>query len=93
MKATAATFEFLPEPPVPGWIMKVTARGEGFEPRALPLVGRVGALALEGVVASSDGTSFHGFLTEEPASGDELLVGWMDGELNPTGITYEPLVG
>ena len=93
MNVIAATFEHLAEPPVPEWIMKVNGQGEGLEPRAIPLVGRVGSIVLEGLVASSDGASFHGFLTEEPANGDELFVGWMDGELNATGITYQRLVG
>jgi hypothetical protein len=93
MNVASADFEFLEEPPVPEWVMKVTGQGDGMGPRAIPLVARVGLLDVEGVVQSSDGTSFHGFLTQEPATGDELQVGWLDGDFNSTGINYQPLVG
>jgi hypothetical protein len=92
MNVSTAEFEILTESPFPDWVMKVTTQGDGFEPRAVPLIARVGSLDLEGVVASSDGTSFHGFLTAIPQTNDELSVGWMDGELQPTGITYQPPV-
>lgn len=86
---TSATFEMLAEPPIPEWVMRVTARGEGFEVRALPLAAQVGELAVEGIQLDIEGTGFVGFLVTEPPEGAMLRVGTLDEGLHDTGITYQ----
>jgi len=88
----SAQFQMLAEPPIPEWVMRVTAKGSGFEIRAIPLVGQVGELPIQGVQIDPDCAGFVGYLATEPAEGDKLLVGYLEGELLDTGITYQRLV-
>ncbi|MFL6388957.1 MAG: hypothetical protein ACJ71U_15860 [Terriglobales bacterium] len=88
----SATFEMLEEPPLPEWVMRVTVKGSGFERRALPLFGKVGSLAVQGIQIDPDETGFIGYLVTEPAEGDVLHVGYPEGDLLDTGIAYHRLV-
>lgn len=89
IKVDSASFEMLAEPPIPEWVMRVTATGSGFVIRALPLIGEVGALSIEGLQMNLDGTGFSGYLVTEPAIGDTLRVGYPEGDLVDTGVTYQ----
>ena len=88
----SAKFEMLEEPPLPEWVMRVTVKGSGFERRALPLVGEVGDLSVQGIQLDPDGAGFVGYLVTEPADGDPFRVGYPEGDLLETGITYKRLV-
>lgn len=89
MKVDSAEFQVLAEPPVPEWLVRVTVKGEGFVKRAIPLGARVGDFPVEGIVTNLDSTGFTGYLRGEPADGDHLFVGYLQGELEDTGIIYQ----
>lgn len=88
MKVDSATFDRLTEPPVPAWIMRVTAKGSGFQLRALPLCARVGDLPVEGVLEDEELTGFVGYLRSLPPDGARLFVGYDPADLKDTGIKY-----
>lgn len=66
----------------------VQVRGEGFLPRAVPLVARLGEQEVVRVVLSADGRGFAGILEQVPREGDRLHVGYADEELSPTDVVY-----
>lgn len=75
---TDAVFERLKEPnPELPWIIQVTLKGEGFVPRAAPLVGSVGDIPLEALSMSGDGTA-RAFLREAPPVGATIRLRWLD---------------
>jgi len=89
----SATFEPLAEPPVPDWIIRVTAKGGGFEFRADPLVARVGDLPVEGLLIDDDGAGFLGYLSSVPPDGAHLFVGYASDPELDTDIAFEaPIV-
>jgi hypothetical protein len=90
MNVDSAQFEVLAEPPVPEWVMRVTAKGSGFATRAVPLGAQLGDVPVEGLVIDLDAAGFTGYLRRIPPSGSRLLVGYRDGELADTGITFDP---
>lgn len=89
IKVDSVNFEMLAEPPIPEWVMRITAQGSGFVIRALPLIGEVGALPIEGLQIDLDGAGFSGYLVSEPEIGDVLHVGFPEGDLVDTGLTYQ----
>jgi hypothetical protein len=89
MNIESATFDVLAEPPVPEWIVRVSATGGGFEIRAIPIVGRVGIVPLEGLLPLDDGTGIVGYLRQVPVDGDHLFIGFADHELIDTGIAFQ----
>jgi hypothetical protein len=89
VKVDSATFELLAEPPVPEWILRVTAKGSGFRIRALPLSARVGEVPVEGLLEDDDLQGFVGYLRSVPPDGAHLFVGYDPGELEDTDITFE----
>ncbi len=88
MSVDTATFEILAEPPMPDWIVRVTAQLEGYEIRAVPLVARVGDVPVVGLRQNHDLTGFVGYLTTIPPDGAHLFVGYAD-DLQDTGIAFE----
>lgn len=89
MKVESATFEHLAEPPVPEWILRVTARGSGFRIRALPICARVGDVPVEGILEDDDLAGFVGYLRSVPPDGAHLFVGYDPADLRDTDIAYE----
>ena len=90
MEITDVQFETLTERPHPTWIMRVVVHGGDFEEGATPLRAAVGNVPVEAVTHLLDADGITGYLADEPASGDELQVGYIDEELFPTGFTYQP---
>jgi hypothetical protein len=88
MQVEHAEFEHLDPSPSPRWVMRIRIIGENFEQRAIPIVAQVGDQAVEGLMPLFEGNGVQGFLTAEPAVGDELRVGYADSPLIATGITY-----
>lgn len=64
-------------------------RGDGFVPRAVPLLARLGQQMVSRVMLSPDGRGFAGILERTPRSGDRLYVGYADAELQPTDVVYD----
>jgi hypothetical protein len=84
----SATFELLAEPPIPEWIVRVTATGSDFEVRALPLCARVGDVPVEGLRIADDQNGFVGYLRTVPPDGAHLFVGYDPAEVDDTDIQY-----
>jgi hypothetical protein len=74
------------------WSMRVTIRGSGISPRAMPLVVLVGEQITEAISFLIEGDGISGLLVNEPAVGDEVRIGYADSPLIDTGVTYNPLV-
>jgi hypothetical protein len=89
VKVESASFELLAEPPVPDWIVRVAARGSGFQIRALPLCARVGDVPVEGVLEDTDLQGFSGYLSAVPPDGAHLFVGYDPAELEDTDIEFQ----
>lgn len=66
------------------WALYISAQGDGFVERAIPLQATVGTVPVEMIIQWPDG--FTGFLATEPADGDVLSVGYE--ELAPTPVVY-----
>jgi hypothetical protein len=81
-------FEDLSEPVV-GHIIRVSVTGSAFLMRAAPVVAKVGDVAVEGITVVPGGTGIVGFLTERPADGAKLELGYADTGLKETDVTYE----
>jgi hypothetical protein len=85
---TSASFETLAEPPIPAWIIRMTAVGTDLTDTALKLAARVGDVPVEGLLIDDDGNGFTGYLTAAPIDGDRLFVGYDPSLLEDTGVTY-----
>lgn len=85
---TSASFENLAEPPIPAWIIRITAVGTDLTDTALKLAARVGDVPVEGLLVDDDGNGFTGYLTAPPIDGDHLFVGYDPSLLNDTGVAY-----
>lgn len=92
MDITGVQFEALPEDPASPWVMRVTVEGDDLDPGAAPFQAVVGSVPVDGIIDRINGTGLIGFLATVPNDGDELAIGWIDGELFPTGLTYQPAV-
>jgi hypothetical protein len=68
------------------WALYISAQGDGFVERALPLQATVGSVPVQMIVQAPDGNGFSGFLAAIPADGDVLTVGYE--ELVPTSVVY-----
>jgi hypothetical protein len=77
----------------PAYVLRIEVTGSDFEYRAAPVVARVGAVPVEALVVDLEGTGFVGQLRSMPQTGDELEVGYEDGELIKTGLTFDPPIG
>jgi hypothetical protein len=88
MTVDSANFEVLAASPIPDWVVRVTVKGDGFVPRAVPLDAAVGEVPVVGIVFDLDGGGFVGYLTSAPPDGATLKVGYLDDELTDTGITF-----
>jgi|SoimicmetaTmtHPB_FD_contig_31_5420020_length_806_multi_2_in_0_out_0_2 hypothetical protein len=88
MTVESASFEILAEPPVPEWIVRVTAKGSGFVVRAIPLSARVGDVPIEGLLTDDDRNGFVGYLRAVPPDGAHLFVGYNVADLVDTGIEF-----
>lgn len=86
--------EFIPlsseTTPDPGFVMRVIVHVSGLDQRAVPVMARVGGQPLQGLMFLIAEAGLQGFLQEMPASGDELFIGYADGPLISTEITYSP---
>ncbi len=92
MQIAHVEFEFLDRTLLPRWTMRIRVVGEDFEQRAVPIVAEVGSLSVEGIMPLLDGNGVQGFLVAEPNTGDELRIGYADGSLIDTGMTYNPAI-
>lgn len=94
MNVTSA--EFIPlsseDTPAAGWVMRVIIHTRNLEQRAVPVVAKTGGQPVQGLMSLFEEEGLVGFLHEMPASGDELLIGYADGPMIHTGITYDPAV-
>ncbi len=88
--------EFIPlgpeTSPDPGLVMRVIIHVSGVEQRAVPIMARVGGQAVQGLMALITEEGLQGFLRETPAICDELLLGFADGPIIHTEITFTPAV-
>jgi hypothetical protein len=89
VKVNSATFELLAEPPVPEWIVRVTAKGTGFQIRSLALCARVGDVPVEGLLEDDDLKGFVGYLRAVPPDGEHLFVGYDPARLVDTGVEFQ----
>lgn len=90
MNVERAEFEHLDSSPIPRWVMRITIIGNGFVQAARRIVAQIGDQSVEGLTPLLDGEGLQGFLTAEPAIGDELRIGYADSPMINTGITYHP---
>lgn len=89
MNVESAVFEMLAEPPIPDWILRVTAKGSGFLIRTMPVEARIGDVPFEALFEDDDGQGFLGYLTTVPPDGAHLFVGYAGRELIDTGIEFQ----
>lgn len=92
MQIERAEFEFIDTTILPDWTVRIRVIGEEFEQIGTPIVAQVGSLAVQAIMPRLEGDGIQGFLESEPAVGDELSIGYADGPLIDTGITYTPPV-
>lgn len=90
MTVAFAWFEPLEGLDLPGgtWPFQLHVVGTGFAPRAVPLAVTVGNLEVVNVRVNSGGGGFSGLLREKPAEGAVLMVGWLDGPMMETNVTF-----
>jgi len=88
MHIDRAEFEPITTPLPTDWVMRVVIHGTGLIEGGIRMVAEVGPQAVQGLMPSGDEGVVLGFLTREPASGDELRIGYDSGPLISTGITY-----
>jgi hypothetical protein len=89
VKVDTAVFEPLAEAPVPGWIIRVIAKGSGFQIRALGLSARVGDVPVEGLLEDDDLQGFVGYLSSMPSDGAHLFIGYDPADLRDTDIEFQ----
>jgi hypothetical protein len=88
------SFELHAQTPIPGWDFpfRISIRGTGLEPRAVPFDATFGTNAAFGTNAvwalrpAMDGGGLMGFLIELPAIDDELMFGFLGEPLVGTGL-------
>jgi hypothetical protein len=68
------------------WALYMSAQGDGFVERAIPLSATVGDVPVEAIYQSPAGDGFMGFLASVPADGAVLSIGY--DELVPTAVVY-----
>lgn len=86
----SGTFRRYGEEELPGYLLQLSADGEGFEHRAVPLGARVGDVPVEQIFIYPDGSGFTGVLATEPDEGARLFVGYVDEGETETPVTYGP---
>lgn len=89
MNVTSAAFAVLTEAAHPDWVLSITIQGE-FEQEAIPIVAKVGDVPVEALLPTFEPGELRGFLSTEPADGDELTIGRLGEPLEATDITYTP---
>lgn len=92
MQIERAEFEFIEPNVLPGLTVRVRIMGENLEQRAMPIMAYIGQQTVDRIVPIVEGGGVQGFLAETPQINDELLIGYADGPLINTGITYNPVV-
>jgi len=88
MQVDSAEFEPITTPLPMDWVIRVVIHGTGLAFGGNPMVAEVGPQAVQGLMPTTREGTVLGFLTTEPAPGDELRIGYADQPLIPTGITY-----
>jgi hypothetical protein len=86
MPPNVSDAQFLePDPNAIGgpWALMISAQGDGFEERAVPLQAVVGTITVQMIIQAPDGNGFTGFLATNPAEGDVLSVGYEDLAATP----------
>jgi hypothetical protein len=89
MRANSVTFELLQDPPVLDWNVRVQVKGEDFEMRAIPIAATIGDTPIEGLQLDPELDGFVGYLSELPDDGAHLFLGYMEGPLEDTDLTYQ----
>lgn len=92
MQIERAEFEFVDKDLLPDATMRIRIIGQEMDLRAVPIVAEVGSQAVDFIVPLLDGSGVQGFLADEPAVNDALRIGYADGPLIETGITYNPVI-
>lgn len=68
------------------WALMISAHGDGFEERAVPLQAVVGTVPVQMIIPWPDGDGFIGFLAATPEDGTVLSIGYE--ELAPTSVVF-----
>jgi hypothetical protein len=82
------SFELHDQPTFPGWDFpfRITIRGTGLAPRAVPFDARIGGQIVWALRPTMDGTGLVGFISALPAVDDELMFGFLGETLVGTGL-------
>lgn len=88
MQIDSAEFEAITTPLPTDWVMRVVIHGSGLIEGGIRMVAEVGPQAVQGLMPSTEEGVVLGFLTRQPASGDELRIGYENQPLISTGITF-----
>lgn len=91
MKVTEALFEELEAGSIPGFVLRIHVIGSGFSPRAVPVLARVGDIAVEQIFTAPEGAGFSGLLASRPNEGDRLFVRYADEREFSTPIVFGEL--
>ncbi|MGR6318215.1 hypothetical protein Q2K19_01750 [Micromonospora soli] len=89
MQIDSADFEVITTPLPTDWVMRVVIHGSGLVQGGIRMVAEVGPQEVEGLMPTTDEGTILGFLTRQPAPGDELRIGYENQPLTSTGITFE----
>jgi hypothetical protein len=88
---TVSAAQFIaPDPNMIGgpWALCISAQGDGFVERAIPLSAKVGDVFVQAIFQLPTGDGFTGYLATTPEDGAVLSIGYGD-ELTPTLIVYQ----
>jgi hypothetical protein len=90
MQVDSVEFEAITTPLPTDWVMRLVIRGSELDHGAIPMAAEIGPQKVHGLMPTTEEGVTLGFLTRVPDAGDELRIGYADGPLTPTGITFEP---
>ena len=88
MNVSTALFERLEPGAVPGFALRLYVMGSGFRNRAVPVLARVGSIAVEQIFLGPDGAGFTGLLATTPNDGDRLFVRYADEREFSTAVVF-----
>ena len=71
-----------------GWVARIFVKTIGDLRGAESIRAKLGAQAVELLTVDASGEGFSGYLTAQPADGDELSVGFEGDEPFNTGLTF-----
>lgn len=71
-----------------GWVARIFVKSTGDLIGAQSIRAKLGAQPVELLTVDPDGSGFSGYLTAQPAEGDELTVEFAGHEPFSTGLTF-----